>query len=156
MPLLLALDTSTAFASLALYDTSQVLAETSWLAGREHSTGLLTEARSALARVGRTPAELTGVVVARGPGSFTGVRVALSVGKGLAAGPGVPLWGIGSLEVLAYAAREVPLPVRPIIDAGRGRFATALYRDGACVEPLRGVSLQELAERDREPTLLIG
>jgi tRNA threonylcarbamoyladenosine biosynthesis protein TsaB len=88
-PLLLALDTSTSTASLALFDGAQVLSETTWLAGREHSTRLLIEVQLAFERIGRDPAQLTGLVVARGPGSFTGVRVALSVAKGIAGGFGI-------------------------------------------------------------------
>jgi len=97
-PLLLALDTSTSTASVALFDGQRVLSETTWQAGREHSTRLLVEVDAALERIGRTPSELTGLVVARGPGSFTGVRVALSVAKGMAAGLGIRAWGVSTLR----------------------------------------------------------
>src|SRR3954470_16581470 len=127
MTLLLALDTSTRFATVAVHDGEQVLSETTWLAGREHSTRLITEAEVALERIGRTAQDLTGLVVAHGPGSFTGVRVALSVAKGMAAGLDVPLWGVSSLDVVAYAATPSSLPVRAVLEAGRGRYATALY-----------------------------
>ena len=100
-PLLLALDTSTSTASVALFDGQRVLSETTWQAGREHSIRLLVEVDAALERIGRTPSELTGLVVARGPGSFTGVRVALSVAKGMAAGLGIRVWGVSTLDVLA-------------------------------------------------------
>src|SRR5438067_339601 len=80
---------------------------------------LLVEASAALERIDRTPSDVTGLVVARGPGSFTGVRVALSVAKGMAAALGVPLWGIGSLDVLARAAAATELPVRAALEAGR-------------------------------------
>src|SRR5215831_2846543 len=128
--LLLALDTSTSTASLALFDGERVLSETTWLAGREHSTRLLIEVEVALDRVGKTATDLTGLVVARGPGSFTGVRVALSVAKGVAAGLGIPAWGVNSLDVVALAAQPADLPVRAVIEAGRGRYATALYANG--------------------------
>ena len=55
---------------MALFDGLRVLSETTWLAGREHSTRLLVEVDAAFERIGRTPTELTGLVVARGPGSF--------------------------------------------------------------------------------------
>ncbi|HET6315770.1 MAG TPA: tRNA (adenosine(37)-N6)-threonylcarbamoyltransferase complex dimerization subunit type 1 TsaB, partial [Chloroflexota bacterium] len=135
MTLLLALDTSTRVASVAVFDGEQVLSETSWLAGREHSTRLLLEADACLQRIGHAPAEVTGLVVARGPGSFTGVRVALSVAKGMAAALQVPAWGVSSLDVLAYAAGPSELAVRAVLEAGRGRYATALYRDGESIEP---------------------
>jgi tRNA threonylcarbamoyladenosine biosynthesis protein TsaB len=155
-PLLLALDTSTATASVALYDGQRVLSETSWLAGREHSTRLLVEVKVALERVGKTAADLSGLVVACGPGSFTGVRVALSVAKGIAAARGLPLWGINSLDVTSAPAALTRLPVRAVLEAGRGRYATALYRDGQSVEPARLASLDQLASTLLEPTLVIG
>src|SRR5207245_11661930 len=108
-----------------------------WLAGREHSTRLLVETEIALARVGRHAPDLTGLVVACGPGSFTGVRVALSVAKGMAAGLSLPLWGVSSLDVLALAVGPTDLPVRVVLEAGRGRFASAQYLHGACSEAPR-------------------
>lgn len=155
-PLLLALDTSTSTASVALFDGVRVLGETTWLAGREHSTRVLVEVETAFERVGRAPADLTGVVVARGPGSFTGVRVALSVAKGLAAGLGVPLWGVSSLDVLAHAADEVDLPIRAILEAGRGRYATSLHVHGECIEQARLATLDELESLADQPTFIIG
>jgi tRNA threonylcarbamoyladenosine biosynthesis protein TsaB len=155
-PLLLALDTSTSTAGVAVYDGRRVLSETTWLAGREHSTRLLAEVGAALGRIGREPAQLTGLVVARGPGSFTGVRVALSVAKGMASGLGLPLWGINSLEVLARAAGATDLPVLAVLEAGRGRYAIGLYRGGSAVDEARTASLNDLLAALREPTLVIG
>jgi tRNA threonylcarbamoyladenosine biosynthesis protein TsaB len=155
-PLLLALDTSTSTASVALFDGQRVVSETTWLAGREHSTRLLVEVEAALDRIGKTEQDITGVVVARGPGSFTGVRVALSVAKGIAAGLSIPLWGVNSLDVVARAAGEVTVPVRAVVEAGRGRVATALYAGGTCVESARLATLDELSYLVREETVVIG
>jgi tRNA threonylcarbamoyladenosine biosynthesis protein TsaB len=154
--LLLSLDTSTSTASVALFDGQRVWSETTWLAGREHSTRLLVEVEIALERVGKRTEDLTGLVVARGPGSFTGVRVALSVAKGIAAGRGIPVWGINSLDVLAHAAGPVDLPVMAVLEAGRSRYATALYARGQCVEAPRLATIDQLQELIAEPTFLIG
>jgi tRNA threonylcarbamoyladenosine biosynthesis protein TsaB len=155
-PLFLALDTSTRVASVALFDGAQVLSETTWLAGREHSTRLLVEVEASLARIGRHSGELTGLVVARGPGSFTGVRVALSVAKGISAGLSIPAWGVSSLQVLATAAGQEHLPVRVAVEAGRGRFATGLYLDGGPVGQASVATIEQLGELIQAPTLLIG
>jgi tRNA threonylcarbamoyladenosine biosynthesis protein TsaB len=156
-PLLLALDTSTSTASLAVFDGQRVVSETTWLAGREHSTRLLVEIEFALERVGKTPQALSGLVVAQGPGSFTGVRVALSVAKGMAAGLSIPLWGVNSLEVLAAAAGEVDLPVRAVLEAGRGRYATALFERGRCVDEPKLATLDQLVDLlQMSTTLVIG
>lgn len=158
---MLALDTSTRVASVALFDGAQVLSETTWLAGREHSTRLLIEVEAALARVGRTQADLTGLVVAHGPGSFTGVRVALSVAKGIAAGLSIPAWGVSSLEVLAHAAEPLAAgdsepPVRAVVEAGRQRYATALFTGRRGDEPARLATVNQLVELITQPTLVIG
>jgi tRNA threonylcarbamoyladenosine biosynthesis protein TsaB len=155
-PLLLALDTSTSIASVALFDGQQVISETTWRAGREHSTRLLVEVEIALERVGRTHEQLSGLAVARGPGSFTGVRVALSVAKGIAGGFGVPAWGVNSLDALAFSVGPTSLPVRAVLEAGRGRFATALYRTADAVEGPRLVTLEELITLIEEETMVVG
>jgi len=155
-PLLLALDTSTRIASVAVFDGQQVLSETTWLAGREHSTRLLVEVGIALERIGRCADDLTGLVVASGPGSYTGVRVALSVAKGMAGGLGTPAWGVSSLEVLALAAEPSELPVRAVIEAGRGRYATALYSHGVAEEDPRLATIEQLTALISGPSIVIG
>ncbi len=155
-PLLLALDTSTTIATLALYDGERVLAETTWVAGREHSTQLLLEVDRALARLGLEIGQVTGLVVARGPGSFTGVRVAISVAKGIAAGLGVPVWGVSTLDALARAAGLPDARVWAVIEAGRGRFAVAGYEGGTCVHAPRNAHLDELLSLAHHPAVVIG
>jgi tRNA threonylcarbamoyladenosine biosynthesis protein TsaB len=155
-PLLLALDTSTSTASVAVFDGQEVLSETTWHAGREHSTRLLVEVGIAMERIGRARADLTGVVAACGPGSFTGVRVALSVAKGLASGLAIPAWGVGSLDVLALAAEPSKCPVRAVIEAGRGRYATALYVDGVAQTEPRLARCEELTALITVETVVIG
>jgi tRNA threonylcarbamoyl adenosine modification protein YeaZ len=66
--------------------------------------------------------------VARGPGSFNGLRVGVSTAKGLAFSLGIPIVGISTLEVEAYQHAETGLPICPIFNVGRGEIATALYQ----------------------------
>ena len=151
--MLLAVDTSTTQAGIALYD-GRVLAEVSWLAGRDHGRQLLPVIQDTLARLGRTPADLAAVGAARGPGSFTGLRVGLSVGRGLALALGLPLYGIGSLDVLAAGLVGYPGPIRAVLEAGRGRVASARFRPSATglaqLDEIRGLSVDELVELVRE------
>ena len=141
---------------MALFDGHSVVSETTWLAGREHSTRLLIEVQIALERVGLGVEQLSALAVAQGAGSFTGVRVALSVAKGMAAGLAIPAYGVCSLDVLALAAGHSTLPVRTVIEAGRGRYATGLYANGIPVEPPTLATATQLVDLVREPTLLIG
>jgi len=124
----LAIDTSTDTASLALIQDSQVLAELTWRSGQNHSTQLLPNLNHLLNQSKLHLQSLTGIIVARGPGSFNGLRVGISTAKGLAFSLGIPIVGICSLEAEAYQYAEIGLPVCPIFNAGRGEIATALYQ----------------------------
>jgi tRNA threonylcarbamoyl adenosine modification protein YeaZ len=128
----LAIDTSTDTASLALVRERHVLAEFTWRCGQNHTRQLLPNLEHLLRQFELGPAEITGIIVARGPGSFNGLRVGISVAKGLAFSLGIPIVGISSLEAEAYQHAETGLPVCPIFSAGRGEIATAMYhkRDG--------------------------
>jgi tRNA threonylcarbamoyl adenosine modification protein YeaZ len=70
----------------------------------------------------------SGIIVARGPGSFNGLRVGISTAKGLAFSLGIPIVGISSLEAEAYQYAETGLPICPIFNAGRDEIATAIYQ----------------------------
>jgi tRNA threonylcarbamoyladenosine biosynthesis protein TsaB len=157
--MLLALDTSTALAGVALYDGA-LRAEATWRAGREHSAQVLPEAVRLLERQGLGAGDLSAVAVAIGPGSYTGVRVGLALGKALAVALRVPLVGICTLDVLAAPFLAANRPVRPALDAGRGRYATALYERESDVlvqrEPIAGVDLAGLAALVRPPLVLTG
>ena len=128
--MLLAVDTSTTRAGIALYD-GDVIAESTWLAGRDHGRHLMPVIEQTLARLGRTPSDLIAVAAARGPGSFTGLRVGLAVARGLQVGLGIPLYGVGSLNVLANGLPPLDYPVWAVLAAGRGRFAAARFRSTA-------------------------
>ena len=157
--MLLAIDTSTELAGLALYDGA-VRAELTWLAGRRHSSQLLPEIERLLALVGAAARELTAIAAARGPGSFTGVRVGLATAQGLALALDLPAYGVCTLDVLAAGQEAAALPIRPLLDAGRRRFATALYEQrGGRVErrgEIVGIALEQLSENVAEPCLVCG
>jgi tRNA threonylcarbamoyladenosine biosynthesis protein TsaB len=129
--MLLALDTSTRFASLALHDGRQLWAETTWYTPDHHTTELAPQLAALLTRAGQSPNDLNGVAVALGPGSFTGLRVGLALAKGLVLAQNIPLLGIPTLDVLA-SAQPPPTPEKgrlcAVLEAGRGRICAALYR----------------------------
>ncbi len=125
--MLVAIDTATRMASLAFYQADRVCSEESWLAGASHTVELVPNLARHLRRLGLTPDRLTGVAVATGPGSFTGLRIGLAVAKGLALGLAIPLVGIPTLDVLAHPQANRHLPTWAIVQAGRGRICAALY-----------------------------
>jgi tRNA threonylcarbamoyl adenosine modification protein YeaZ len=126
--MLVAIDSSTDTASLALARDGKVLAEASWRCGQNHSVELLPHLARLLDEAKVSLKDTSGVIVAKGPGSFNGLRVGLSTAKGLAFSLGVPIIGISSLEMEAYGHAQSGLPVCPIFNAGRGEIAAALYQ----------------------------
>jgi tRNA threonylcarbamoyladenosine biosynthesis protein TsaB len=128
MPLLLALDTATDWASIALYDGWRVVAEYSWHSARRHTVELAPHVNALLTQAEVCPSQLLAVAVTLGPGSFTGLRVALSLAKGLTLVTGAGLIGVPTLDVVAYPHQWQPHPVCAVVQAGRGRLCWALYR----------------------------
>jgi tRNA threonylcarbamoyl adenosine modification protein YeaZ len=124
----LAIDTSTDTASLALIQDGEAQAELTWRCGQNHTTQLLPHLSYLLDKIGANLQSLSCIIVARGPGSFNGLRVGISTAKGLAFSLGIPIVGISTLEVSAYQHAETGLPICPILNAGRGEIATALYQ----------------------------
>ncbi len=124
----LAIDTSTDTASLALVQDNEVLAELTWRCGQNHTTQLLTHLAHLLSQTKLNLQSTSGIIIARGPGSFNGLRVGISTAKGLAFSLGIPIVGISSLEAEAYQHAETGLPVCSIFNAGRGEIATAIYQ----------------------------
>ena len=95
--------------------------------------------------------------MARGPGSFTGVRVALSVAKGMAAGLGIPAWGVGSLDVLALAAQPASCPCGPWSRRAAGATRRRCTRDGSASRASRAWPRSSSSSRSiTVPTIVIG
>jgi len=159
-PRIVAIDTATRMASIALYDGGRVHSEETWHSKRNHTVELMPSLVRLLDRQGVSPQELTGVAVALGPGSFTGLRIGLSVAKGLALALKVPLVGVPTLDALAYAQASQDLPLYAVLQAGRGRICTALYqREGERwrrATDYRITTLTDLCEQVEGPTLFCG
>ena len=138
--MLLAIDTATDWASIALYDSEgrRVLHEETWWARRRHTTTLAPRLDDAVRYAGLGPQDLRGAVVAIGPGSYTGLRVGLALAKGLVVALGIPLAGIPTLDVVAYPHRARPEPVCAIIQAGRTRVCWAMYEPDDAFGPVGG------------------
>ncbi|MCO6451250.1 MAG: tRNA (adenosine(37)-N6)-threonylcarbamoyltransferase complex dimerization subunit type 1 TsaB [Caldilineales bacterium] len=125
--MLLALDTSTDFASIALHDGEMTVGEFTWYAHRRHTVDLASQIDSLFTLADCKPGDLTAIAVAIGPGSYTGTRVALSLAKGIVIALGVPLVGIPTLDVTAFPHLNVDRRVCALVAAGRGRYGWAVY-----------------------------
>lgn len=157
--MLLAIDTSTALAGVALHGVDGPIASMSWRAGRMHTVQLLPVVETLLLQAGGRPASLTGIGVATGPGSFTGVRVGLATAKGIAASLGIPLIGINTLYYTAWPHRYLGLPIRACLPLGRKRLAVAAcFPSGSGLELrwMKNLSPEEVVEPDVWPLLFCG
>jgi len=124
----LAIDTSTDMAGLAITQGGKVRAELAWHCRQNHSTELLPRLASLLKQSKLNIGSADGIIVARGPGSYNGLRVGISTAKALAFSLGIPVVGISTLEAEAYQYAATGLPVCPVFSAGRDKIATALYQ----------------------------
>ena len=122
----LALDSSTDTASLALSQHGEVQAELSWLSEQNHTVELMPNVLHLLAQARTGLDDIEAIVVAKGPGSFNGVRVGVATAKALAFALAIPLVGVSTLEVEAFPYAATGKPVCPVQNAGRGDIATAL------------------------------
>ena len=158
--MLVAIDTATDYASLALHDGFRVRAECTWEAQRRHTVGLLPRLVTALEQSGPGVEHLSGVAVTRGPGSFTGLRVGLAVAKGLALARGLPLVSVPTLDVVAAAQGRDRRPLCAVLQAGRGRICVATYRwwrgEWRAREAPRLTTWPALTEEMASPTLFCG
>lgn len=127
----LALDTATRDTAVALLDGERLLAEARE-PSRSHSKTLLPIIDRLVGEAGLEREQLEGLAVGAGPGSFTGVRIGLTVAKTLAYAGGLSLVGVSTLRALAENGRGLAEVVCPAIDALKGEVYAACYRlDGA-------------------------
>ena len=104
--------------------------------------------------------DIRAVGVALGPGSFTSLRVGLSLVKGLALSRHIPLIGIPTLDILASAQAASKLPLGVAIQAGRGRFAVGWYKSSRngwqAKAEARVVTVEKLMDEIKSPSILCG
>jgi tRNA threonylcarbamoyladenosine biosynthesis protein TsaB len=150
----LALDASTSTGSVAVGDGDRLLAEAVLNVGPGASSSLLPAADAVLRMAGLGPADVTAVVVAGGPGSFTGLRIAAATAKGIAAARRVPLLAYSGLMAAAAVHGGAGRTVCALFDARRRDVYAAAYRFGAAsVEEVMApaaMTVDEVAARLRE------
>jgi len=158
--MLLAVDTSTRFIGVALYDGFRVLSEVSWLSGNHHTVELGPVVFDTLNRAGVKQEELGAVAVAIGPGSFTGLRIGLSLAKGLAISRRLSIIGIPTLDALAAAQPLHDRMLAAVLEAGRGRLAVGWYQveegQWKSTGVLENQTTDDFIERIKEPMMICG
>jgi tRNA threonylcarbamoyl adenosine modification protein YeaZ len=126
--MLLAIDTSTRYAGVALLNGDGELVRLAhWRSKQNHSVELLSTIQSLLQSEQVRMKALAGIAVALGPGSFSALRVGLSVAKGLAWASSLPLVSATTLETEAFLYRHTGKTICAVLDAGRDQVASALF-----------------------------
>lgn len=158
--MLLAIDTSTAWISLALYDGNFIHYEVTWQTQNHHTVELAPAIDALFQKTGTKSNDLTGLAVALGPGSFTSLRIGLAAAKGFALGLNIPMAGVSSLDIVSAAQPLDEKPMIVVLHAGRSLLAYATYqvKDGAwrSVSEPSVIDPKVLVKSIKEPTLICG
>ncbi len=164
--LILGIDTATQVASVGITREADVLAEESRHEQANHTETLLPLISRVLEQAGVTLPEIEGIGVSIGPGSFTGLRIALGTVKGFAYATGQKVVGVPTLDALAYTVSEWEGKkweglICPLLDARKREIYAALFRrdlEGNLIKLLPDQALvpQQLLEQITEPCLFLG
>ena len=141
---ILAFDTSSTALSVALLEDENLVAEATVTVKKNHSISLMPTIDFLVAQVSWQPADLDRVVVAQGPGSYTGLRVAVATAKTLAYALNIDLVGVSSLQALMdHSADGV---VIPIMDARRNNVYVGFYENGQAIIPDRHAAFTDVLD----------
>ena len=158
--MLLAIDSATQHASIALHDGTFLRGECTWESSNRHTVTLVPRINQILEASELTSSDLTAVAICIGPGSYTGVRIGVSVAKGLASAQKLPLIGVSTLDILVSSYQQDARPLYALFAAGRKRVGYARYRwvdDGWQSETSVAVAdWTELAEQMVLPAIVLG
>ncbi|PJF39354.1 MAG: tRNA (adenosine(37)-N6)-threonylcarbamoyltransferase complex dimerization subunit type 1 TsaB [Phototrophicales bacterium] len=142
--MILALDTSTHVWSVALVEGGKVLGECSWVSNYQARLSPTTIIAHLLSVYDKPMSALTGVAVAQGPGSFTGVRLGMAVAKGIALACQLPFYVVSTLDIVAHGLPTMFIQkgqlIYAVLAAGRGRFILGEYKlanSASCYESVK-------------------
>jgi len=156
--IILGLDASTPKGSVALLDSQCIIAEC--ISSSIFADQFLVMADEVLEKIEGGLERVDGFCVTTGPGSFTGLRVGVSLIKGLVLATDKPFWGINTLEAYANLVKPTSQPICPVLDARKKEVYTARFKYTgehlSRVTPDQAVSPQELCDLTQEPTIFLG
>lgn len=156
---LLAIDTSNQTLAVAVLEENKVLAHFQLNRKMNHSLTLMPAIETVMEAAGLKPTDLDRIVVAKGPGSYTGIRIAVTTAKTLAETLKIELATVSSLAVIAGNTRINKLIV-PLMDARRNNVYAGVYRweNKQLVNVIadQHISLADLLNKIKEPALFIG
>ena len=160
--MILSINTSTIqFSSALMQENGAILAEYFTSPGSKNFSGLMPAIDYLLTTSKSNTKNIKAIIVAIGPGRFTGLRVGLAAAKGIAKALQIPIIGVSSLEALASQLPHTSYPVCPVLDSRKGEVFTALFNwsddhEMVRVEKDTCLKIDELPSFIRETTLLLG
>lgn len=125
---MLAIDTSNQALGVALMQKNQLVAEVMTNINKDHSSRLMPVIVDLMERVDMTPEQLDKIIIANGPGSYTGTRIGVTTAKTMAWALDIPIYPISSLKVLALNGELFDGYICPFFDARRKTVFTSLYK----------------------------
>lgn len=154
--MILGIDTATDTMSVAVGNASGILGELTTNLKKNHSVRLMPAIEQLLEECGIAVADLKKIAVSSGPGSYTGLRIGVTVAKTLAWDRQIPIVGISSLAVIAGNFSFATEPVVPLIDARRGNVYGAVYQQGKSVFSDQHIALEELLAHISDRAIIVG
>jgi tRNA threonylcarbamoyladenosine biosynthesis protein TsaB len=158
--LLLAIDSATPVAGVALLEDQRLLKEEFSNYRKTHAETLMPMVDRVLRECRCRVADLDGIAISAGPGSFTGLRIGLATAKGLCLGSGKPLVGVSTLEMLAANIGGSETLVCPVLDARKNEVYAAMYlvKNGQpqSIYPPSALAPERLVEIIRETASRLG
>lgn len=156
---ILAIDTTTRFMCIGIYDQGKIY-EYSLGLGNKQSSLLIPSIKRIIAALKWRIEDIDYFACGLGPGSFTGIRVGLSTIKGLAWTTNKPIIGVSTLDIIAYNTAESFTRIIPVIDAKRNLIYCSIYRNNQSgfkrVLPYMLLSLDELSKKIKPNSIILG
>jgi len=142
---ILGIDTSTKFCNLSLIEDEEILIEYT-INGlkKKHSSILVPAIKNLLKTIDLKIEEINGIAVSMGPGSFTGLRIGLSVAKGLCYARSLPLLGIPTLDAMAFPFKEIPYLICPILESKKDEIYDVVFRGGVSLHKVMDYKCEDI------------
>jgi tRNA threonylcarbamoyladenosine biosynthesis protein TsaB len=142
---ILGIDTSTKFCNLGLIEDEDILIEYT-INGlkKKHSSILVPAIKDLLKTIELKMEEINGIAISIGPGSFTGLRIGLSVAKGLCYARSLPLLGIPTLDAMAFSLKEIPYLICPVLEAKKDEIYDVVFRGGDILHKVMDYNCEDI------------
>jgi len=142
---ILGIDTSTKYCNLGLIEDEDILINYTMNGlKKKHSSILMPAIKDLFKIMDLKIEEIHGVAVSIGPGSFTGLRIGLSVAKGLSYACSLPLFGIPTLEAMAFSLAGIPHLICPILESKKDEIYDVVFRGGESLQRIMDYKCEDI------------